>query len=86
MRGYQVFGSLTAILFATLLFLALASNPPIHLGWRKAVEEIKPLDVNTIGRSISQYIWENFYMALIALILVAVALAFSVVALLKRGD
>lgn len=86
MKGYQVFGSITAIIFATLLFLTLASNPPIHLGWRKTVEEIKPLDFNTIGRAISQYIWENFYMAFIALILVAVALAFSIVALLRRGE
>lgn len=86
MKGYQVFGSLTAILFATLLFLTLSSNPPIHLGWRKTIEELRPPDLNIMGRAISQYIWENFYMALLALILVAVALAFSIVALLRRGD
>ncbi len=86
MRGYQVFGSLTAILFATLLFLTLSSNPPIHLGWRKTVEEIKPLDFNIIGRAIGQYLWENLYMALLAFVLVAVALAFSIVALLRRSD
>lgn len=86
MRGYQVFGSLTAILFVTLLFLTLSSNPPIHLGWRKTVEEIKPLDFNIIGRAIGQYLWENLYMALLAFVLVAVALAFSIVALLRRSD
>ena len=86
MKGYQVFGSLTAILFAALLFLTLASNPPIHLGWRKTVEELKPLDINAIGRAISQYLWENLYIALLALVLVAVALAFSIVALLRRSD
>lgn len=86
MKGYQVFGSLTAILFATLLFLTLNSNPPIHIGWNKAGEELKPPDYNIIGKAIGQYLWENFYIAMLGLILVAVALAFSIVALLRRGD
>ncbi|MCS7125291.1 MAG: hypothetical protein NZ929_00025 [Aigarchaeota archaeon] len=85
MRGYQVFGSLTAIVFAILLFFSLGSNPPIHVGWTRSIEELKPLDFNIIGRAIGQYLWENLYIALLALILVAIALAISVSVLL-RGE
>lgn len=86
MRGYEVFGSLAAIFFAIILFFSLASNPPIHSAWSRGAEEFVAPDFDLIGRAIGLYLWENLYLALAAFILVAVALAVSIVALLRRGE
>lgn len=83
MRGYQVFGSLTAILFAVLLFLSLESDPPIYRAWDGRFSELEPPAADVVGRVLGEYLWEELYIALLGLILVAVALALSVSVLLR---
>lgn len=86
MRGYQVFSSILSIILAVLLFFSLETNPPIHFGWSRRADELKPLDLSIIGKSIGQYLWDNLYIALLALIIVAVVLAFSLSVLLRMGE
>lgn len=86
MKLYEVFGSISAIIFALILFFSLASNPPIHSAWMRGAEELMPPDLGAIGEAISLYLWVNLYPALVAFIMVAVAFAVALVALLRRGE
>lgn len=84
MKPYQVFGSIITVIFAMILFFTLASNPPIHVGWVRDTEGLISQNLDLIGKAVSRYLWENLYLAFLGLVLVVVALALSIVALLRR--
>ncbi len=86
MRVSELIGSITSIFFAFILFFSLASNPPIHIAWKRTSELIAPGDLQLLGASMAEYIWRNLFPALVALILVAVALAVSLYTLLRGGE
>ncbi len=78
MRWSQVFGTIASVLLAAVIFVALATSPPVYRYWGKALNRLVNEDLGSLGRDLSSLLWSGLSYPLIGIFLVVLALALGI--------
>ena len=84
-KASELIGTVASIIFAAVILLSFASNPPLYAYWGDSVQRLAKIDMASLGTAIGDYIWVNFFPALMGLLMVVITLILGLSALL-RGD
>ncbi|MDJ0274443.1 MAG: hypothetical protein QXO17_05270 [Nitrososphaerota archaeon] len=78
MRWTQVFGTVSSILLAAVIFFTLATSPPVYRYWGDALNRLVREDVGALGRDVSSLLWSGLAFPLIGIFVVVLALALGI--------
>lgn len=84
MKTSEVIGTTASVIFAAIIIIIFASNPPLYVYWNENLNRLSNLGVNELGSVISRYVWRELLPAVIAFLMVIIALVFGASALLRR--
>lgn len=78
MRWTQVFGTVSSILLAAVIFFTLATSPPVYRYWGDALNRLVREDLGALGRDVSSLLWSGLAFPLIGIFVVVLALALGI--------
>jgi hypothetical protein len=78
MRWSQVFGTISSILLAAVIFFTLATSPPVYRYWGTALNRLVNEDLGALGRDLSSLLWSGLAFPLIGIFIVVLVLALGI--------
>jgi hypothetical protein len=78
MRWSQVFGTISSILLAAVIFITLATSPPVYKYWGKALDRLVSEDIGFLGKDLSSLLWSGLAFPLIGIFIVVLVLAMGI--------
>jgi hypothetical protein len=78
MRWSQVFGTISSILLAAVIFFTLATSPPVYKYWGKALDRLVSEDVGSLSKDLSSLLWSGLAFPLIGIFIVVLVLAMGI--------
>jgi hypothetical protein len=84
LKTTEIIGTIASVIFAAVVIVIFASNPPLYAYWGNNLNRLSNLGVSELGAAIGRYIWRELFPAMIAFLMVLIALILGVSALLRR--
>ncbi len=78
MKSGQVFGTISSILLAAVVFFTLATSPPVYKYWGPALNRLVSEDLGALGRDLSSLFWSGLAFPLIGIFVVVLLLALGI--------
>jgi len=84
LKTSEIIGTTASVIFAAIIIIIFASNPPLYIYWNENLNRLSNLGINELGSVIGRYIWMELLPAVIGFLMVIIALIFGASALLRR--
>ena len=78
MRWSQVFGTISSILLAAVIFFTLATSPPVYKYWGKALDRLVSEDIGSLGKDLSSLLWSGLAFPLIGIFIVVLVIVLGI--------
>jgi len=84
LKTSEIIGTIASVIFAAVVIITFASNPPLYAYWGNNIYRLSNFEVGELGVAIGKYVWGDLFPALFAFLMVIIALMFGVSTLLRR--